>query len=100
MGASALRIFLVLKDFLEHFERFAIDCGSTKSSYGSVVWMMFNSSQHLISAELVQSLSSLFPCLELFTFEIDPPAGIEQMIPLLGSVAQTGFITEDTCDTI
>ena len=77
---------LVLKDFLEHFERFAIDCGSTKSSYGSVVWMMFNSSQHLISAELVQSLSSLFPCLELFTFEIDPPAGIEQMIPLLGSV--------------
>ena len=81
---------LVLKDFLEHFERFAIDCGSTKSSYGSVVGIGLDSSQHLISqhatAELVQSLSSLFPCLELFMFNIDAPADIEQMIPLLGSV--------------
>ena len=89
-GCLHFENILVLKDFLEHFERFAIGCGSTKSSYGSVVGMMFNSSQHLISqhatAELVQSLSSLFPCLELFTFEIDAPAGIEQMIPLLGSV--------------
>ena len=81
---------LVLKDFLEHFERFAIGCGSTKSSYGSVVGMVLTSSQHLISqhatAELVQSLSSLFPCLEIFGFKYDAPAGIEQMIPLLGSV--------------
>ena len=81
---------LVLKDFLEHFERFAIDCGSTKSSYGSVVGILLDSSQHLISqhatVELVQSLSSLFPCLELFVFGIDAPAGIEQMVPLLGSV--------------
>ena len=81
---------LILKEFLEHFERFAIGCGSTKSSYGSVVGMGLNSSQHLISqhatAELVQSLSSLFPCLELLAFGIDTPAEIEQMIPLLGSV--------------
>ena len=81
---------LVLKYFLEHFERFAIDCGSTKSSYGSVVGMGLTSSQHLISqhvtAELVQSLSSLFPCLEIFVFGIDAPADIEQMVPLLGSV--------------
>ena len=65
---------LVLKDFLEHFERFAIDCGSTKSSYGSVVGIVLDSSQHLISqhatAELVQSLSSLFPCLELFVLTL------------------------------
>ena len=77
---------LVLKYFLEHFDRFAIDCGSTRSS----VRIMLSSSQHLISqhatAELVQSLSSLFPCLELFEFDIDTPADIEQMIPLLGSV--------------
>ena len=81
---------LVLKDFLEHFESFAIGCGSTKSSYGSVVGMMLLSSQHLISqhatAELVQSLSSLFPCLDLFGFTISAPADIEQMVPLLGSV--------------
>ena len=77
---------LVLKDFLEHFERFAIDSGSTKSSYGSLVGIALGSSQHLISqhatAELARSLSSLFPCLELFSFGIV----IEQMVPLLGSV--------------
>ena len=82
---------LVLKDFLEHFERFTIGCsGSTKSSYGLVVMMRLVRSQLLISqhatAELVQSLSSLFPCLELFWFDIDTPADIEQMVPLLGSV--------------
>ena len=83
---------LVLKDFLEHFERFAIGCGSTKPSYGSVVGMGLkcSHSQPFISqhaaTELVQSLSSLFSCLELFVFDIDAPAGMEQMIPLLGSV--------------
>ena len=81
---------LVLKNFLEHFERFAIDCGSTKSSYGSVVGIVLKSSQLLKSqhatAELVQSLSSLFPSLEIFGFDIGAPAGIEQMVPLLGSV--------------
>ena len=81
---------LVLKDFLEHFEKFAIGCGSTKSSYGSVVGMGFSESQHLISqhaTKLVQSLSSLFPCLEIFGLDIDAPAdNIEQMVPLLGSV--------------
>ena len=86
----AFENILVLKDFLEHFERFAIGCGSTKSSYRSVVGMGLNSSQHLISqhatAELVQSLSSLFPCLETIGFVIDAPADIEQMVPLLGSV--------------
>ena len=82
---------LVLKDFLDHFERFAIGCGSTKSSYGSVVGIVLRSSQHLISqhatTELVQSLSSLFPCLEIFSFNFDAPADIEQIpLPLLGSV--------------
>ena len=81
---------LVLKDFLDHFKMFAKVCGSTKSSYGSVVGIVLDSSQHLISqhttAELVQSLSSQFPCLELFRFDIDAPADIEQMVPLLGSV--------------
>ena len=76
---------LVLKDFLEHFERFTIGCGSTKSSYGSVVGIV---SQHLISqhatTKLVQSLSSLFPCLEFLS--IGDPAGIVQKIALLGSV--------------
>ena len=81
---------LVLKDFLKHFERFAIDCGSIKSSYGSVVGIVLNSSQHLISqhatTEMVQSLSSLFPCLEIFAFGVDDLPDIEQMAPLLGSV--------------
>ena len=80
---------LVLLYFLEHFERFAIGCGSIKSSYGSVVGMVLGSlkyitSQH-VTAELVQSLSSLFPCLELFSFGINARDDIEQ-IPLLGSV--------------
>ena len=81
---------MVLKDFLEHFEKFTIFCGSTKSSYGSVVGIVLGTSQHLISqhatSELVQPLSSLFLCLEIFGFNIDAPTGIEQMIPLLGSV--------------
>ena len=94
---------LVLKEFLEHFERFAIDCGSTKSSYGSVVGMALGSSQHFISqhatAELVQSLSSLFPCLELFSFDIDAPTGIEQIMPLLGSVLKlVSSLKTDTFD--
>ena len=59
------------------------------SSYGSVVGMVLGSlkyitSQH-VTAELVQSLSSLFPCLELFSFGINARDDIEQ-IPLLGSV--------------
>ena len=81
---------LVLKNFLEHFDKFAIGCGSTKSSYGSVVGMGLNSSeQHLISqyatAELVQLLSSLFPCLEFLVLSINP-TGLKQIVPLLCSV--------------
>ena len=79
----------VLMNFLEHFERFAISYGSAKFSYGSVVGMGLNSSEHFITqhatAELVQSVSSLFPCLEFLVLSINP-ANIEQMVPFLCSV--------------
>ena len=76
MGASSLRIILVLKDFLEHFEPgLSIDCWLNKVQAldeESVVSDNNVRTAHSTSyhAELVQSLSSLFPCLELCsTFE-------------------------------
>ena len=79
----------VLMNFIEHFKRFTISYGSAKLSYGSVVGMGLNSSEHFISqhatGELVQSVSSLFPCLEFLEFSINP-GSIEQIVPFLCSV--------------
>ena len=79
---------LILKNFLDHFERLA----SIKIQYGSVVGMGLNSSQRLIvqkaiSSELVHSLSSLFPSLDFFVLGI-APASTAQIVPFLRGVLE------------
>ena len=82
---------ILLEGFVEHFVRFTNVSDSTKSSYGSVtgIWLeeCGNINQPCATAELVKSFSSLFPCLELIKFAINP-AGIAENVLLLCSVVK------------
>ena len=76
---------LLLEGFLKHFVRFTNVSDSTKSSYGSVTGIILERRRHpLVTAELVKSFSSLFPCLEFIAIDMYPA----ENVPLLCSVVK------------
>ena len=93
---------LLLEGFVEHFTRFTNVSDSTKSSCGSVTGISLNDDVSIkhphATAELVKSFSSLFPCLELIAFVINP-AGIAENIPLLCSVVKLSSLKTLIIDT-
>ena len=94
---------LLLEEFVEHFVRFKNVCDSTKSSYGSVTGIFLEGNGSIkpphATAELFNSLSSLFPCLELIALKINNPAGLAENVPLLCSVVKLSSLKTLVVDT-
>ena len=79
---------LMLVDFAKHFEKYAIESGSTRAGSVKGISLRCSWSKQLISKHALQSMSSIYPTLEFFAFNITSASCFAQIEPFLCSVHQ------------